>query len=230
MIPLRNAAGTMAGREEDLAKMAAAPASTEIAAPASTEIAAPASTEIAAPASTEIAAPASADIAAPASTDNSAPAASDIVLPAPSALPEIVPQPESPETAQLMGNFYEGVDSSTGQVKITATKGNDPTIIRINTNGEDFIVNIPVAGPSAQQELANAIHYGKGYETKPSIAATPESNSTEKPGLFNRMGRMLGRSTVKGGSSGGRGGHTKKNRKHRMTKSNRKRVRPSRRR
>ena len=212
MIPLRNAAGSMAGREEDLAKMAAAPASTEIAAPASTEIAAPASTEIAAPASTEIAAPA------------------DIVLPAPSALPEIVPQPESSDTAQLMGNFYKGVDSSTGQVKITATKGNDPTIIRINTNGEEFIVNIPVAGPSAQQELANAIHYGKGYETKPSIAATPESNSTEKPGLFNRMGRMFGKRSAKVASIGGRGGNTKKNRKHRTTKSNRKRVRPSRRR
>ena len=221
MIPLRNAAGSMAGREEDLAKMAAAPASTEIAAPASTEIAAPASTEIAAPASTEIAAPASTEIAAPA----------DIVLPAaPSALPEIVPQPESSDTAQLMGNFYKGVDSSTGQVKITATKGNDPTIIRINTNGEEFIVNIPVAGPSAQQELANAIHYGKGYETKPSIAATPESNSTEKPGLFNRMGRIFGKRSAKVASIGGRGGNTKKNRKHRTTKSNRKRVRPSRRR
>jgi hypothetical protein len=128
-----------------------------------------------------------------------------------------------------MGNFYEGIDSSIGQVKITATKGNDPTIIRINTNGEEFIVNIPVAEPSAPQELANAIHYGKGYETKPSIASTPESNSTEKRGLFNRMGRMFGKRSAKVTPSGGRIGNTKKNRKHRITRSNRKRVRPSRR-
>ena len=195
MIPLRNAAGSMAGSEEDLAKMAAASAASDNAAPA---------------------APASAD---------SAPTASDIVLPDPTALPNIPPpQPESPETAQLMGNLYEGADLSTGQIKITATKGNDPTIIRINTNGEDFIVNIPVADPSAQQELANAIHYGKGYETKPSIAATPESNS--KPGFFRRM---LGKRSAKVTPSGGRIGNTKKNRKRRITRSNRKKVRPSRR-
>jgi hypothetical protein len=128
-----------------------------------------------------------------------------------------------------MGNFYEGLDSSSGQVKITATKGNDPTIIRINTNGEEFIVNIPVAEPSAPQELANAIHYGKDYKTKLSIAVTPDSNSTEKRGLFNRMGRMFGKRSAKVTPSGGRIGNTKKNRKHRITRSNRKRVRPSRR-
>ena len=159
-------------------------------------------------------------------SETAAVASNVIDLPAPAELPEIAsPQPESPETAQLMGNLYEGADLSTGQIKITATKGNDPTIIRINTNGEDFIVNIPVADPSAQQELANAIHYGKGYETKPSIAATPES--TSKPGFFRRM---LGKRSAKVTPSGGRIGNTKKNRKHRITKSNRKRVRPSRRR
>ncbi len=200
MIPERNAAGSQAGRDEDLANIAASSAAADNSAPA---------------------APASAVIAP----------AADIVLPASSDLPNIPPpQPESSETAELMGNFYEGLDSSTGQVKITATKGNDPTIIRINTNGEEFIVNIPVAGPSAQQELANAIHYGKGYETKPSIAAMPESNSTEKPGLFNRMGRMFGKRSAKVAPIGGRGGNTKKNRKRRITRSNRKRVRPSRRR
>jgi len=175
MIDELNAAGSQAGRDKDLANIAAT---------------------------------------------NASPAA-DIVLPSSAELPNIpLPQPESPETAQLMGNFYEGLDSSTGQVKITATKGNDPTIIRINTNGEEFIVNIPVAEPSAPQELANAIHYGKDYKSKPSIA------SASKPGFFRRM---LGK-TAKGGSSGRRSVHTKKNRKHRITRSNRKIVRPSRRR
>lgn len=170
--------------------------------------------------------------AAPPAPDASGIDNASIVLPTQSELPNIpLPQPESPETAQLMGNFYEGLDSSNGQVKITATKGNDPTIIRINTNGEEFIVNIPVAEPSAPQELANAIHYGKDYKTNPSIAAvTPESNSTEKPSLFNRMGRMFGKRSAKVIPSGGRIGNTKKNRKHRITRSNRKRVRPSRRR
>jgi len=206
MIPERNAAGSQAGRDEDLANIAAA-------------------ADVAPPAPVDASPPAPADASPPAP-----PAPADIVLPASSELPNIpLPQPESPETAQLMGNFYEGLDSSSGQVKITATKGNDPTIIRINTNGEEFIVNIPVAEPSAPQELANAIHYGKGYETKPSIASTPESNSTEKRGLFNRMGRMFGKRSAKVTPSGGRIGNTKKNRKHRITRSNRKRVRPSRR-
>ena len=219
MIPERNAAGSQAGRDADLANIASA-ADADLPAPAPVD-AAPAPVDTApAPVDT-----APVDVYPPAP-----PAPADIVLPASSELPNIpLPQPESPETAQLMGNFYEGVDSSSGQVKITATKGNDPTIIRINTNGEEFIVNIPVAEPSAPQELANAIHYGKDYKTQPSIAVTPESNSTEKRGLFSRMGRMFGKRSAKVTPSGGRIGNTKKNRKHRITRSNRKRVRPSRR-
>lgn len=154
------------------------------------------------------------------SSDNQTSAPPTLSAPPVPTIPAPQLNPESDESAQLLGNYYEGIDSSIGQVKITATKGNDPTIIRINTNGEDFIVNIPVAEPSAPQELANAIHYGKDYKTKPSIAATG------KPGIFRRM---LGK-TAKGGSSGGRIGNTKKNRKHRITRSNRKKVRPSRRR
>ena len=127
------------------------------------------------------------------------------------------------KNASLLGNYI-----NPDLVKITATKGENPSIVGIETNGEEFSVNIPVAGTSAPRELTNAIQYGKDYKEK-SNNAIP--TSTDKPGFFNKMGRMFRKNTSKVTPSGGRIGYTKKNRKRRITRSNnRKKARPSRRR
>ena len=114
-------------------------------------------------------------------------------------------------TESLLGNYIDP-----NLVKITATMGENPSITYVETNGKAFDVNIQVDNKNASNELAKLIN--------------PDAVEPVKKGFMGKLKGMLGRGTAKGGSSGRRGGHTKKNRKHRITKSNRKKVRLSRRR
>lgn len=114
-------------------------------------------------------------------------------------------------TESLLGNYIDP-----NLVKITATMGENPSITYVETNGKAFDVNIQVDNKNASNELAKLIN--------PDAA-----ESVKKPSRFNPMSWLKRGGTAKGGSSGRRSVHTKKNRKHRITKSNRKKVRLSRR-